>query len=215
MMGWMIALGGLVLLGFVRIGIRARYDADGPLVQLLLGFLKIKLVPGKKKSGKDDEGRKDKPTKSVQQKKEDKLPTEPPAAPNNQKKKSGGPVTDFLPLVRVALDFLGDFISRIQVRELYLKLTLAGDDPCDLAINYGRAWAALGNLGPALDNMLNIKKRDLEIQCDFEARETLVSAGADVTVTIGRALYLLARYGYRAVKEYINLKNKRKGGAVK
>lgn len=214
-MGWLIALGVLVLVGFIRIGIQARYDADGPLIRLILGPVNLQLVPGKKKTGKEDKNKTDKPAKKAKSGIENKLPTQPPDEPKIQEKKSGGALTDFLPLVRVALDFLGDFITRIRFQDLFLKLILAGDDPCDLAVNYGRAWAALGNLGPALDNVLNIKKRDLEIQCDFEARETLVSAGVDITITIGRTLYLLVRYGYRAVKEYIKLKNKRKGGAVK
>ena len=91
---------------------------------------------------------------------------------------------------------------------------MAADDPCDLAVNYGRAWTALGNLLPMLDNLLVIKKRDLEIECDFIADETLVIAGADITITVGKTLGLLGRYGFRAVKEFIKLKNKRKGGAV-
>lgn len=214
-MGWLIALGVLVLVGFIRIGIQARYDADGPLIRLILGPVNLQLVPGKKKTGKEDKNKTDKPAKKAKSGIENELPTQPPDEPKIQEKKSGGALTDFLPLVRVALDFLGDFITRIRFQDLFLKLILAGDDPCDLAVNYGRAWAALGNLGPALDNVLYIKKRDLEIQCDFEARETLVSAGVDITITIGRTLYLLVRYGYRAVKEYIKLKNKRKGGAVK
>ena len=207
-MGWLITLAVLILIGFIRVGVQARYDADGALVRLILGPVKLTLVPGKKKAKEEK-----KPKKKAEAPK-DKLPTDPPPAPK-PKKKSGGPLTDFLPLVKVALDFLGDFFRRLRFNDLYLKLILAGDDPCDLAVNYGRAWAALGNLGPVLDNALNIKKRNLDIECDFEAEQTLVTAGADLTITIGRTLYLLLRYGYRAAKEYIKLKNKRKGGAVK
>ena len=208
-MGWLITLAVLILIGYIRVGVRARYDADGPLVRLILGPVKLTLVPGKKKQAKEKKN-----TGKAAPPKEEKLPTDPPPAPK-PKKKSGGPLTDFLPLVKVALDFLGEFFTRLRFNDLYLKLVLAGDDPCDLAVNYGRAWAALGNLGPMLDNTLRIKKRDLEIECDFEAEQTLVTAGADVTITIGRTLYLLVRYGCRAVKEFINLKKKRKGGAVK
>ena len=48
---------------------------------------------------------------------------------------------------------------------------LGGGDPCDLAINYGKAWAALGNLWSRLEQFFVIKKRDVEIQCDFEASQ--------------------------------------------
>ena len=207
-MGWLVTLGVLILIGFIRIGVLARYDSAGALVRLILGPVKLTLVPGKKKEKKPKK-------KKSSEKKKEKLPTDPPPAPKPKKKKSGGPLTDFLPLVQVALDFLGEFFTRLRFNHLQLKLIMAADDPCDLAVNYGRAWAALGNLGPMLDNTLNIKKRDLEIECDFEADQTLVVAGADITITIGRTLCLLVRYGYRALKEFINLKNKRKGGAVK
>lgn len=208
-MGWLIGLMVLILIGFIRVGIRARYDAEGFLVQLILGPVKLTLLPKNKKL-KSEEKR----SKKAASPKEDKLPTDPPPVPQ-PKKKLGGPLTDFLPLMKVALDFLGDFLTRLRFNDLYLKLILAGDDPCDLAVNYGRAWTALGNLGPVLDNTMNIKKRNLDIECDFEAEQTLVSAGADITLSVGRILYLLLRYGSRALKEYINLKKKRKGGAVK
>ena len=206
-MGWLIALGILILIGFIPVGVRVKYNSDGPLVRLIVGPVKYTLVPGKKKEKK--------PKKEKKAKKKDELQTQPPPAPKEKKKQTGGKLTDFIPLVKVALDFLGDFIKRLKFNRLEVKLILAGDDPCDLAMNYGRAWTALGNLLPLMDNGLNIKKRNLEIECDFTADETLVIAGADVTITVGRTLALLLRYGFLGVKEFIIFKNKRKGGAKK
>ena len=206
-MGWLIALGILILIGFIPVGVRVKYNSDGPLVRLIVGPVKYTLVPGKKKEKK--------PKKEKKAKKKDELQTQPPPAPKEKKKQTGGKLTDFIPLVKVALDFLGDFIKRLKFNRLEVKLILAGDDPCDLAMNFGRAWAALGNLLPLMDNGLNIKKRNLEIECDFTADETLVIAGADVTITVGRTLALLLRYGFLGVKEFIIFKNKRKGGAKK
>ena len=217
-MGWLIALGILILIGFIRVGVLVRYDADGPLLRLILGPVKLTLVPAKKKKPKKDEkhihGKDKKKPKKAAPEQPGKLPTDPPPAPK-PKKKSGGPITDFLPLVNVALDFVGEFFTRLRFQDLHLKLILAGDDPCDLAMNYTRAWEALGNLAPKLDNALNIKKRDLEIECDFWAEQTLVNAGANITISIGRTLYLLVRYGFRALREFIKMKKKRKGGAKK
>ncbi len=216
-MGWLITLGLLILIGFIRVGVLVRYDGDGPLLRLILGPVKLTLVPRKKKSGKnpkDPAVKKRKKNQKSQVSQPDSLPTDPPPAPKVNKK-SGGPLTDFLPLVKVALDFVGEFFMRLRFNDLHLKLILAGDDPCDLAMNYGRAWEALGNLAPKLDNALNIKKRNLEIECDFLAEQTLVNAGANITITIGRSLFLLVRYGYRGLKAFLKFKKKRKGGAVK
>ena len=177
-------------------------QSESPLPNSRTSFLKLTTKSRERRKQK-------KPKKAAAE-------TAPAEKPNPAPKpKSGGSWTDFLPLVRIALDLLNDLRRKLRVDHLKLHLTMAADDPCDLAVNYGRAWAALGNLGPVLDNALNIKKRNLDIECDFEAEQTLVTAGADITITIGRTLYLLLRYGYRAAKEYIKLKNKRKGGAVK
>ena len=78
-----------------------------------------------------------------------------------------------------------------------------------MAVNYGRAWAALGNLMPRLDRALVIKKRNVEVECDFLAEETKVLFAMDLTVTLGRILGLGLGYGFRAIKLYMNLKNQK------
>ena len=149
---------------------------------------------------------------------EEPLP-QPPQPPREEKprekKKKGGSLTDFLPLVKVALDFLGDFRRKLRLDNLYLRLILASSDPCDLAVNYGKTWAAVGNLLPVLEQCFVIKKRDVEVECDFTASETLVIARIDVTITLGRLISLIVVYAVRALKEFIILRNKRKGGAAK
>ena len=100
------------------------------------------------------------------------------------------------------------------MNRLELKLILAGGDPCDLAVNYGRAWAAVGNLMPQLERLFVIKKRDVEVECDFTASETLVIARLDLTITLGRLLGLAIVYGIRALREFLKLQKKRKGGAT-
>ncbi len=219
-MGWLIALGVLVLLAILPLGASVRYDSDGVLVRLIAGPVKITLFPRPKKK---------KPSRKTEQKKEQKenkktpasakqdspAQTEKPGGKAQEKQKSGGSWTDFLPLVKVGLDMLGAFRRKLRVNVLELKLILAGDDPCDLAVNYGKAWAALGNLLPRLERMFVIQKRDLEVECDFTAHETLVIARLDLTITLGRLLALGVVYGIRALKEFLKIKKKRKGGAVK
>ncbi len=146
----------------------------------------------------------------------EKLPQPPqPPKPSEsaQKVQKGGSVTDFLPLVKVGLNLLGDFRRKLRVNRLEVRLILAGEDPGDLAINYGRVWAAVGNLMPRLEQYLVIKKRDIDIQCDFTAEKTLVSARLDATISLGRLLSLGGVYGVRALKEFLKIKKKRKGGA--
>lgn len=216
-MGWLITLTVLLILAVLPLGVKIRYDADGAVVKIIAGPIRITVVPAPKKEKKE----KKKPKDTSQTKAEEENLPKPPQPPKTSaaKKKTGeqkgGSLTDFLPLVKVALDLLGDLRRKLRLDDLYLRLILGADDPCDLAVNYGRAWAALGNLLPALEKWFVIKKRDLEVECDFTASKTLVIARLDLTITLGRLLSLVVKYGVRALTEFLKIKKKRKGGAVK
>lgn len=213
-MGWLVALGILVILAALPLGVSVRYDEDGIMANALAGQIKIRLYPRRKRS-KKPENKPREAQKEAEKKAETAQPKQPskPESDTRPKEKKGGSLTDFLPLIKVGLNFLGDFRRRLRVNRLEARVILSGDDPCDLAVNYGRIWAAIGNLMPRLERFLVIKKRDIDVQCDFTAEETLVTARLDVTITLGRLLGLAVVYGVRALKEFINLKKKRKGGA--
>ena len=218
-MGWLITFGILFLLAVLPLGVRIRYNSDGLLVRVILGPVKITVVPMPKKK-KKEEKKKAEPA-AVQAPaapaKEAKPLPQPPQPPPEKKQKTekGGSLLDFLPLVKTALDFLGDFRRKLRIDDLYLRLILASSDPCDLAVNYGKTWTAVGNLMPQLDRLFVIRKRDVEVQCDFAASDTTVIARVDITITLGRLLALVTVYGIRAVKEFLTIRKKRKGGAVK
>ena len=222
-MGWWITLGMLFFLAILPLGASVKYDDAGPLVRIIAGPIRITVFPMKKK---------DKSQKKVSQKAETKPDSEPapgteapmtlprdsaPEKENAKMEKKGGSVLDFLPLVKLAFSFLGEFRRRLRLDHLEMKLILAGDDPCDLAVNYGRAWAALGNLMPRLEKWFVIKKRDLAVECDFTAQETKIFARLDITITLGRIIALVAGYSVRALKEFLKIQKLRKqskGGAV-
>lgn len=202
-MGWLIAAGVLVFIAILPVGVSALYNEDGPLVNLLIGPVKILLFPGKKKESKE---KKEKPKKAKKSEKET-------SSSKKKTKKKGGSIQDFLPLVDKVLDFLDAFRRKLRVDHLEMKLVLGGGDPCDMAVNYGKAWAALGNLMPLLNRAFVIKKRDLEVECDFLADATVITARLDLTITVGRVLSLLVVQGIPALREFLKLMKKRKGGA--
>ena len=208
-MGWLIALAVLVLLAILPLGASVLYDEDGPRVRIVAGPLKIQVFPLKKKP------KKNKP--KAEKPKKDKKPKK--AAPEGEKPepfpkpKTGGSWTDFLPLVRVALDLLNDLRRKLRVDHLKLHLIMAGDDPCDLAVNYGRMNASLAALIAQLERFLVIKKRDVHIDCDFAASETVILARLDLTITLGRILSIAAVYGVRALTTFLKIKKQREGGA--
>lgn len=207
-MGWLIALGILLLLAMLPLGVFARYDSGGAVVRVILGPVRITLLPRKKK----------KPKKKAEPKKQEKKSAAPPAekkSPPPEKAASGGSLTDFLPLVKIGLEMLDCFRRKLRVNILEVKLILGGDDPCDLAVNYGRAWAAVGNLLPSLERVLVIRQREIEVECDFTSNETLVIARLELTITLGRLISLGVVYGVRALAAFMKIQKKRKGGAYK
>ncbi len=192
MIALVIILAIVLALLCMPVGVRLRYDSQGGVVLLKLGPACIPLYPRIKKEEQAKQGKK----KS--------------AVPKKSAEKHGGSLTDFLPIVNVILDFLKEFRRKLWVQNLEFKLIMADADPCDLAVNYGRAWAVLGSFFPLLEQFVKIKKRDLQVECNFSASETLVCAQADILITLGNFLYLFLNHGSHGLKHYLRIKNKLK-----
>jgi hypothetical protein len=217
----------LFLIAQIRVGCKAEYDQEGVRVFVRAAGFHICVFPVKKKEKKQKPKKAKKPKKEKKPKdkkekkkkdKKEKAKKEPKKGkemPKEEKKEKGGSILDFLPLVQVGLDLLNDFRWKLRLNRLELKLIMAADDPADLGINYGRAWAAVGNLVPMLERSFIIKKKDIEVECDFTSSETLVVARLDITITLGRIISLAVVTGIRALREFLKIMKKRKGGAVK
>lgn len=206
-MGWLIAAGVLILLAVLPLGVSAVYDEAGPVVRLIAGPVRICVYPSKPKKEKESEKSKKETEKKEKPAKEKKPTQDKPA------EKKGGSFRDFFPLVSLVLELLGDFRRKLRVNRLELRLILAGDDPCDLAVNYGKAWAALGNLMPQLERIFTIQKRDVEVECDFTSDKTLIFARLDLTITLGSLLSMSVYHGIRILRQYLTIIKTRKGGA--
>lgn len=190
-MGWLIGFAILFAILLLPIGVRFIYRESQSGAWVLIGPVRFLVYP--------------------KQKHEEKNPTHHKS--DNPKGEKGGSYREFLPIIRTIIAFLEELRRKIRVRRLELKMILAGDDPSDLAVNYGRAWAALGNLMPQLERFLVIKKRNIEVECDFTAEETLIYARVDATISLIRLLHLLLRHGIKLLKQFVDLNKIRKGGA--
>ena len=81
-MGWLIALGVLVLLAILPLGASVRYDSEGVLVRLIASPVKITLFPRPKKKKSSRKAGQEK-----EQKKEKKTPAseKPDSSPRTEK----------------------------------------------------------------------------------------------------------------------------------
>lgn len=198
-MGWLIALGVLLLILLFPLGIRVIYNLQGFFADLFVGPFRFRLHPVQKSSEQKAPAKKEKTSK--------------PHTNNADADKKQGKFLDFKPFIQIGIDLLGDLRKKLRVKILELKLVLAGDDPADLALNYGRTWGATGSLLPILERFLIIKKKKINISCDFTADETTLYLNTIVTISVGRLSFLAVRYGVRAIRQYFEIKNKSKGGA--
>lgn len=167
----------LAALALLPLGVRVRYDEDGPLVQAKIWFIRLRLFPKKDKEKKKQ--RKEKPKKK-------EVPSE---EPEPEKKKGGAldTVRAALPLLKPALQGVK---KRLTIRELELHVTWAANDPADAAIGYGRAQAALGGLWALIDQNFKVKKSRLGCSVDFDQTSPTVYADATLTIRLGQAVTL-------------------------
>ena len=183
------------------------YIAVGILLVLQFIFaifiFKIDLLFPEKYSGLDGTGAGEDAMESPQGPAEDAAP-----------QKEAGGWQEYLPLIHTGLDLLRAFRRKLVLRRLECRVVLAGPDPCDLAVNYGRLCAAVAGLMPQIERLFTIRKKDIQIQCDYNATQTRVFFQADLVISVGKLLLLALVYGIRGLREYWTILNNRKGGAV-
>ena len=200
MMVWLVVAILLICLLALPFGMRVAYKESGLQLALKIGPISVSLYPRKaspgtkKKASKSDADKVKKPTGSKQRYFKDGI-------------------SDFFPVLQLLYDLLKDFRRKLRVSVLDLKLVIAGNDPCDVAVNYGRAWAAVANLMPLLEQVLAIQYRNVSVECDFLSAKTKLLGDIELTMTVGRILHLFGFHGVKLLFGYIKIMNKRKGGA--
>lgn len=219
---WLIALAVLGAAAVIPLKLALAYDAGGFRAAVRVGPVTVYRYPPKKKPETKDasprnrqgpDGGENNPSTQAQSfkaKPSRQQPSREPESFQNPEEESGGSLEKILPFLRLGWDFLQDLRRKLVVDRLEMDLALAGPDPCDLAVNYGRALAVKESLMPLLERVVEIRKQEIAIRCDFTAERTKLTARADVVLTLGRAVVLAAVYGVRALKEYWK---KPKGGA--
>lgn len=206
---WMIVLlifAVLFLIGCIPVGADVLY-LDGALtLKAKLGPFWLKLIPRPEKHRAPKSKKEKKPAAKKQ------ADTAEPKEKKPSPLLSGG-VSGILELLRFAGDVLGELRRKLRLDDLMLRVRFgAGDDAAKTAIQYGRAWAAIGAVMPCLERIFVIKKRDIGAELDYNEKEKMrVDAHLLITITIGRALALAVYAGVRFLKLYNGMK---KGGAV-
>ncbi|MCI8688572.1 MAG: DUF2953 domain-containing protein [Lawsonibacter sp.] len=184
----------LLLVGQIRLGGRAEFNAQGFFLWIRLGRFQIKLLPMKPKREKTTPQKPKEPTK----KKEPKRPKkERPPAPLTEK--LGGALEYAQALLPVGLEAAKGLWRGLRVDVLELELTAGGSDPADAAMLYGRANAALGALWRPLTKAFHVKDGTARVKLDFDAPETTVYGQAALSIKIGTVVWIGLRAGWKAL----------------
>jgi len=181
----------LFLIGQVRVGGRAEFNAEGFFLWVRLGKLRIKILPMKPK--KDTEKKPKKPKK----KKEPKRPKEKPPTPLPEK--VGGALEYAKELLPVGLEAAGGMLRGLRVDTLELELTAGSPDPADAAMVYGQATAALGALWYPLTRAFRVKDGRARVDIDFDAPGMTVYGAAALSIKIGTVVWIGLRAGWKAL----------------
>lgn len=180
-----ITLGVLLLISIMPVGVRAVFD--GTLsVYLTFFHAPLRIYPGKKKSAKKQKKNKPHP---------------------EQKQKTGGSPAQLSEYLRLATRLLGKLRRKLLVRELTLHAIFGGKDP---ALNYGRAWAAIGSIMPIFEQLFRIKKRDVGAYCSEEEPAIRIYARAHATMTVAGLLHL----AIHALRGYLKIQHNKPEKAV-
>lgn len=191
-MWWIIPVAIVAVIVFIAclpVGLRIIYDKEGLTVKLLVGIIPFKLNLTE--------------INEMQMRRRLKIKHQIEANPERDPRiiKPDGTLREFFPLLDLYLQLLFNEKYKLLVKLLELKLTMAGDDPFDVAMNYGKAWTILSGLLPQLERFFNIRKKKLDVACDFLAEETMLYARADLLMPLARLIGALVDFVAAEIKK--------------
>lgn len=219
----LILLGSLLALFFIalllRVGVRLVYRDGQSGVWVKVAIFSIRVFPRKprrKKKHRNKAGApaarsaipqpvKVRPTGGAQtqgQAEKAKAAPRPPDGKQEKKEKSGLSVEALCAYARFALDAGGRVMRGLRVDKLWLCADIGTPDAAKTALAYGGASAALSNLWPLAESILDIRKKDIFLNACFEKETTTVEGEIVITTLVGRMVWI----GLRILKQYSKLK---------
>ena len=189
----------LFLIGQIRVGGQAEFNAQGFFLWIRLGKIRIKILPMKPKEKEESQTPQEpqEPQSPQKPKKTKKPKKEKPPTPLPEK--IGGALEYAQALLPVALEAAGGLWRGLRVDTLDLELTAGADDPADAAMLYGQANAALGALWYPLTKAFRVKDGSARVNIDFNTRSMTLYGAAALSIKIGTAVWIGLRAGLKAL----------------
>ena len=191
MNGWLVlllVLLALLLIGQIRVGAWIGYDAAGLVVRMIVGPVRIQVLPSKDKGAKPD--------------KERKRPSRKEGRAAEQKEKRPGSLARLLDLLPVLAEAAGALRRKILIHHLEVSVVWGAPDAAGAAIGFGRAHGAIGMIWPLFDHNFRVKRHRFQVDVDYGASRPEVRVELELTLTVGQALAFVLRYGGKALARW-------------
>lgn len=231
----LIGLGGLLLFLLVLLllvlllpaRVRVMLRQEKFFLWVGLGPFRLRLLPWKKKKPKKQK-KSEKPEEAKPQNREPP-PSPPPQAerpgeaagpaPQIRKEKESTPVFGgmekldipyIMDLIHLGLSAMGQFRRVLRVDRFLLDCAIATGDAAKTAMAYGAAAAGVGMFLPLLEENLRVRKKDIQVICDFEGTESKIFLEVQVSALVFQLLII----GIKVLRGFLRLRKQHDQEAV-
>ena len=231
----LIGLGGLLLFLLVLLllilllpaRVRVMLRQEKFFLWVGLGPFRLRLLPWKEKKPKKQK-KSEKPEEAEPQNREPP-PSPPPQAerpgeaarpaPQIRKEKESTPVFGgmekldipyIMDLIHLGLSAMGQFRRVLRVDRFLLDCAIATGDAAKTAMAYGAAAAGAGMFLPLLEENLRVRKKDIQVICDFEGTESQIFLEVQVSALVFQLLII----GIKVLRGFLRLRKQHDQEAV-
>lgn len=194
----------ILLILCIPVGADAAFDGKTFSLKLVIGPLRLGVLPAKAKKEK-----KPKPPKEKKKKQTSETGAEPKAKPKLKLK-----LDDILALARIGLAALGRFRRSLSLDVLTLHITAGAPDPYDAVMQYNYLNTGLGVLWPLLNRAFKIRERDVRTALDIGADGIAAEGRVKATLQIWEIFHIANCALYALAKWYLARRRAEKAAAA-
>lgn len=231
----LIGLGGLLLFLLVLLllilllpaRVRVMLRQEKFFLWVGLGPFRLRLLPWKEKKPKKQK-KSEKPEEAKPQKRETPPSPSPQAerpgeaarpAPQIRKEKESAPASGgmdkldipyIMDLIHLGLSAMEQFRRALRIDRFLLDCVIATEDAAKTAMAYGAAAAGVGMFLPLLEENLRVRKKDIQITCDFEKTESQIFLEIQVSALVFQLLII----GIKVLRGFLRLRKQHDQEAV-
>ena len=215
----------ILLIFFVPYGVDVSYEEKVFRLRIAGGPFRYQIFPQKplterqiekarRKKEKKEKKAAAKKAEAEKKKEEQKKPEGPSDETVKVKKERRLTAETLAALLQLGLRALRRFFRSIRLDLFKLHLTLAGGDPCKLAMTYGYLCAALEGLPICADRGIDSLRRDIVIVPDFVSDKLEADARVVIRLQLFRIVHVAVAFGAEFLIWYIKHRRAEKAAAA-